>query len=66
MENDAAHPSQEEQPSAMSPGDGMDPNAIAQPPGRAARDPGEGPGLSGGSAAAEGEDVAEEEIGGGD
>ncbi len=66
MENDVGHPSQEEQPSAMSPGPGMDPNAIAQPPGRAARDPDEGPSLSGGSAAAEGDDVAEEEIGGGD
>ncbi len=66
MENDTARPSQEDQSPAMAPSDPVDPNAIAQPPGRAARDPDEGPGLSGGSAAAEGEDVAEEEIGGGD
>ena len=43
-----------------------DPRATLQPPGRAVRDPQEGPGLQGGSAAADADAAAEEMIGGGD
>lgn len=65
-DDDSARPSGGEQVPSTAPPEPSDPNAIAQPPGRADRDPDEGPGLGGGSAAAEDEEVADEEIGGGD
>ncbi|MDP9473379.1 MAG: hypothetical protein M3Q71_22405 [Chloroflexota bacterium] len=66
MESGAERPARDEQLPSSAPTDSSDPNAIAQPLGRAARDPDEGPGLGGGSAAAAGEEVTDEEIGGGD
>ena len=66
VDRDRTDQAQAEQTGSPSAPQENDANAIAQPPGRAARSPDEGPGLSGGSAAASDAEAAEQEIGGGD